>query len=192
MIVNRMLGIIVLVFLVQLSVSGFTEIFFFNPSAFNPYMYVTSIFLHGGITHLFFNCFALFLFGSILEKRVGKDEFLTIFFASGIVGGMLYHLTILLGIIPPTAALGASGAVYGILGFLSVIMPRLVVYMGFVPMRIRHAAVLWVVLEFVGAFDVGSGVGSAAHLGGLLFGIAYGYYYKRNEENAAFAEYKWD
>ncbi|MGB9635300.1 MAG: rhomboid family intramembrane serine protease, partial [Candidatus Micrarchaeia archaeon] len=138
-----------------------------------PYRFITSIFLHGGFAHIFYNMFAMFMFAPLLEHKVGTKHFIIILLLSGITGSVLYYITVLLGIIPPLPALGASGAIYGILGALSILMPDLVIYFWFFPMKMRNAAILWILIEFIGSFNPYSGIASAAHLGGLLFGIAY-------------------
>ncbi len=183
-----LLGIIVLTFIVQLTYHQFTSIFIFAPTlAFSePWRFVTSIFLHGGFIHLFFNGYALLLFGSILEKRINQKRFLILFFASGIIGSLIYLLTIYIGIAPSIPALGASGAIYGILGAVAIFTPNLLIYFWFFPMRMKHAVILWVVIEFIGTFNVNSGIASAAHLSGLLFGLAYAHYIKKKESTSTF------
>ncbi|MCX8205806.1 MAG: rhomboid family intramembrane serine protease, partial [Candidatus Micrarchaeota archaeon] len=80
------------------------------------------------------------------------------------------------GIAPPVPALGASGAIYAILGALAIVAPDMVVFLMFIPLRMRQAAVLWVIIEFFGTFNTMSGIASAAHLGGLVLGLAYAYF----------------
>lgn len=171
---------LIAIFIVQLSSDAFTLMFIFDPTvaAAEPWRFITSVFLHGGLMHIFFNGYALFIFGSILERRIDLKDYLIIFFGAGLVGSLLYYLTYLLGIIPPVPALGASGAIYGILGAVAVLVPNLTIFFWFVPMPIRYAAILWVAIEFLGTFDVSSGIASAAHLGGLLFGLAYAWLIK--------------
>ena len=140
-----------------------------------PWTLITSIFLHAGIDHLFFNMFALFIFGVYLEPRVSTKQYLFIFFTAGILGNMAYWLTSPYGAIP---AVGASGAIYGIMAMLAVLYPGLVVYVGFAPMPMIFAAVLWFVLEFTGLF-VPSDIAHQAHIAGLLAGVAYGLYIRR-------------
>lgn len=169
-----LLGIIIVVFLLQMAVPGFTEAFYFNPGQPNAWMFITSIFLHGGLVHILFNGYALFMFGPFLENRMGQQKFLMFFIAAGIVGNILYYATILLGIIPPIPALGASGAIYGVLGALAIIEPNMrLLFWGIIPMSIGTLTVVWIITETIGSFNPYSGVGSAAHLGGLLFGLAY-------------------
>lgn len=174
----KILVVLAVVFLLQIVIPGFTELFYFNPKALGIWMFVTSIFLHGSITHIAFNAFALLMFGPYLENKIGGKQFLILFLSAGIIGNILYWATILAGIIPAVPALGASGAIYGILGMLSVIAPELIVFVFYFPLPIRIATIVWILLEFFGSFDASSGIGSAAHLGGLVFGILYGMYGK--------------
>ena len=171
-----LLGILFFVFLVQGAVPGLTNAFDFIPSKMfsEPWRAVTSIFLHANLLHLLFNAFALFMFGPLVEKRLGDAEVLKIFLASGIIGSVFYWVAYLIGLTPDIGALGASGAIYGIMAAAAVLFPDAIVFMWFVPMRMRQAVVVWVIVEFVGTLNmVGSGIASAAHLGGLLFGYLY-------------------
>ena len=177
-----LLAIIGIVYLIQLTVPGFTEQFIFDPlKAFSePWRFVTSMFLHSpeSFLHILFNAYALFMFGTILENKVSVKNYLIIFFGAGIVGGFLYYLTYVFGIIPAVPALGASGAIYGVLGAVAMILPELPIFVWFIPMRMKHAAILWVIIEFIGTFNIASGVASAAHLGGLIFGALFAWYLK--------------
>ncbi len=183
------LGLIALAFVLQLLVPSFTEMFYFDPNLFlvQPYRIFTSMFLHGSFAHIFYNGLALLMFGTLLERRVGSMEYSKIFILGGIIGSLGYYLTVLLGIIPPLPALGASGAIYAVLGALSVLMPNLVIYVYFIPMRIREATILWVLLEFIGMFNPVSTVGHAAHLGGLIFGYLYGKHLLKKEMDLYYA-----
>jgi len=178
-----LLGIILIIFLFQITVADVTPLLIFVPSLawVEPWRFISSIFLHGGVTHLFFNGYALFLFGTILENKVSKKDFLTIFFVSGIIGSLFYLGTIYTGISPDIPALGASGAIYGLLGAVAVFLPDLRIFFFFFPMRMREAALLWVAIAFIGSFNSGSLIGHSAHLGGLLFGAVYAYYLKNKE-----------
>jgi len=169
------LAFIAFVFLLQLFFQWFTPAFWFNPAAAlaQPWTFITSIFLHGGFAHLFFNGFALFMFGPFLEQRIGSRRFLEVFFAAGIAGSIFYYLFVVAGITPNLPALGASGAIFGILGALAVLTPDLQVLVFFFPMRMQQAAIVWVLFEFLGTFNTSSGIASAAHLGGLFIGLAY-------------------
>lgn len=173
-----LLAFMILVFLLQAFIPGFTQLFWFDPTAIasHPWGFLTSIFLHGGLLHLFFNGFALYMFGPILERKIGSNKFLALFLAAGVIGSIFYYAFVALHVTPALPALGASGAIYGILGALAVLTPDLLVLVFFIPMSMRNAAVVWVLLEFLGTFDTTSGIASAAHLGGLFFGFALGKY----------------
>jgi membrane associated rhomboid family serine protease len=122
--------------------------------------------------------FALALFGSMLERVIGGKRFLFVFFASGIaagIGSALFY----------TASLGASGAVYGIMGTLAILRPKMTVYTGYgVPMPLILTVVFWSLGDFLGIFYpcrqiagevICENVAYAAHLAGLAFGIVYGF-----------------
>ncbi|MEM4255363.1 MAG: rhomboid family intramembrane serine protease [Candidatus Norongarragalinales archaeon] len=179
---TTLLVLLITVFVLQLAIPGFTELFWFNPASVStqPWGFFTSIFLHGGLMHLFFNGFALLMFGPFLETRIGSRKFLELFLAAGVIGSFSYYAFVALGVIPSLPALGASGAIYGILGALAVLMPNMTVFVMFVPMPMRYAAVFWVLIEFLGTFNPASGIASAAHLGGLLVGVAYAKYFARS------------
>jgi membrane associated rhomboid family serine protease len=178
-----LLAIIGIVFLFQLISDPVTELLIFAPTLAlaEPWRFITSMFLHGSMTHLFFNAYALFMFGSILETQISKKDYLLIYFGAGLLGGLLYYATYLLGIIPPIPALGASGAIYGILGATAIILPEMRIFFFFFPIKMRYAAILWFAMEFLGTFDISSGIASAAHLGGLVFGVSYAWHLSKRQ-----------
>ncbi len=157
-------------------------LFAFTPSTalFMPWTFITSVFMHAGLFHLFLNMFALFMFGPVLEHRMGSKKFLYLFLAAGIVGNIGYFLYAYTIGDPAVPGIGASGAIYGVLGALAVLEPNLPVfaYPFFLPVPLWIAAIGWIFIEFVsiGAPDL---VGRAAHLGGIFLGIAYAYALKK-------------
>lgn len=117
--------------------------------------------------------FALLFFGLYLERMVGRTAFAALFLLSGILGNVGYMLTASSPYIP---ALGASGAVYGVMGALALLEPFLMVYIyGLVPVPMIVAAFLWGSLDFLGLFNP-SGIAHGAHLLGMLVGVTYGLY----------------
>ncbi len=172
---NTLLIILSITFLFQLIVPGLTEALYFQPSKAltHPYMFITSIFLHANITHIFLNAYALFLFGYIVERKLDKKEYLILFFGSGIFGSLLYYISYLIGLTPDIPALGASGAIYGILAAAALLYPDLMVFLFFVPMKMKNAVLIWFLISFIGLFNISSGIAHAAHLGGLIFGYLY-------------------
>jgi membrane associated rhomboid family serine protease len=135
-----------------------------------PWTLITSMFLHGSFEHLFYNMFALALFGTILERVIGGKKFLLLYFVAGIISG--------LGTLPfYEASIGASGAIFGVLGALGVLRPRMTVYISYIPMPMAAAVILWAVGDIIGFFAP-SGVANAAHLFGVVFGLIVGFYLK--------------
>lgn len=189
-VVDNLLVIIAVAFLIQMVFPAFTELFYFDPdlALAQPWRFITSMFLHGGLLHIFFNGYALYLFGKLVESKIGGREFLKVYFASGIAGGILYYITYLLGL-TNAPALGASGAIFGIMGVAAFLYPnmRLIIFPLFFPVDMKTAVLIWIALSFFGIFDTSSGIAAAAHLGGLLVGLAYGKMIKDSIQN----EYYW-
>lgn len=139
-----------------------------------PWTIITSIFLHDGIWHLLTNMITLFFFGRYISTLLGERKFLIVYFVGGISGNLLY---LLLGD-PYIPAIGASGAVFALGGVLAVMRPKIRVIIIPVPVPIP----LWVAV--IGGFLVISvfpGVAWQAHLGGLAWGLAIGYFFKKRE-----------
>ncbi len=131
---------------------------------------------YSNINHLFFNMLALFFFGMELERRVGGTKFLKIYFLSGIVAA-LAQMTIAGG-----SLVGASGALYGVMGCLAIIAPEIRVLLFFVvPLSIRALVVLYALTDFLfmGASD---NIAHMAHIAGLLVGLAFGQLMKRQPQ----------
>ena len=150
-----------------------------------PWGIFTSIFLHDGFFHLFANMITLFFFGSFLLRLVGDKKLLLIYLGGGIVGNILF---LLLGtVLSPnsaTLAIGASGAVFALGGALTVMVPKLRVYIFPIPAPMP----LWVAV--IGGFIILSFipyVAWEAHLGGLLFGIIAGLFFKRSSRRQYYA-----
>jgi len=141
-----------------------------------PWTFITAIFLHADITHLFFNGFALMIFGSYLEARVSKSTFILIYLLGGILGNIGYMITATNSFIP---GIGASGAIYGIMGTLAILTPRSVVFVYGIPMPMIAALFLWGALEIFGVFVPQGNIASGAHLFGLIAGVAFAFYLRR-------------
>lgn len=166
--------LMLIIFIIQLIVSGFSELFVLNNKVLYNYEYwrfLTSIFLHGSTIHLFYNLFALALFGSILEKTIGGKKFLLVFFFSGIFVNII-------AINFYSSSLGASGAIYGILGALTILRPLMIVWTFNLPMPMFVAAILWTAGALLGIF-IPSNVGHIAHLSGIFIGFLFGLFLRK-------------
>tara|TARA_B110001454_G_C12680009_1_gene417601 strand:+ start:25 stop:648 length:624 start_codon:yes stop_codon:yes gene_type:complete len=184
----RFIGISVIFFILQniLGPEIWQYFAFFPALAIKwPWTLITSIFLHADFNHLLFNMFALFFFGSYLERLLGSDKFLIIFISAGIVGNIGYLVTASNDMIP---AIGASGAAYGLMGTLSVLAPFMSVYIwGLLPVPIVILTAVYALIDVIG-LSAPSGIAHGAHLAGLIVGIAFGLYlrpyfgYKRQRD----------
>jgi membrane associated rhomboid family serine protease len=147
---------------------------------------ITSMFLHGGLAHLAGNMIYLFVFGDNIEDRFGRIKYLIIYLMWGAVAAFAHSLFAVYtgnGEIP---AIGASGAISGVLGAYLVMFPRAKIYtivFAFFITTIRIPAIafipFWFILQIVlGFIDPLSGVAYTAHIGGFLAGAATGYLWK--------------
>lgn len=165
------------VFLLQLALPTITPLLSFTPSllAAKPWSIITAIFAHGSVEHLFFNMWALFVFGSALEQQIGEKKFLLLYLLAGIAGNVAFAL-----FYPATlSGLGASGAIFGIIGALAMLAPNLIVIVFFAPMPLWLAAIVWTAIEFVSTLTPNNPVANFAHLAGLAIGLAAGKYLKK-------------
>ena len=170
--------ILIVVFILQSFLRGFTELFVLNSRAWiEIWRFATAIFLHGGVAHLLFNLLALVLFGSALETFIGSRRFLLVFFVTGIFANLI-------SVIFYPSSLGASGAIFGIIGALIFIRPGMVVWAFGMPMPLVLAGILWTAGDLLGAYGFLTGnpmnnVGNIAHLSGMFFGFVFGAIYRR-------------
>lgn len=164
------IAICVIVFIGQQVFGSYFESQFLLTPAYlmeRPWTMLTSMFAHASITHLFFNMFALFIFGSVLEQRIGKGNYLALYLVSGVIGSIGF---ILLGGNPFGSALGASGAIYGVIGALALLRPNMVVYLMGIPMPMYVAGFVYTGIEILG-LGAADGIAHSAHLLGLFGGI---------------------
>ncbi|HZH70060.1 MAG TPA: rhomboid family intramembrane serine protease [Flavobacteriaceae bacterium] len=215
----------------------FSLYFFENPN-FQFWQPVTHMFMHGqlqygGITHILFNMYALWAFGSPLEQMWGRNKFLFFYLSAGIGAAMIHSLvnyyhfqagydaliqaglstaeiqnilttgqyrTDLLNTISKETlqsffeaynvpAVGASGAIYGILVAFGMMFPNVELFLIFVPIPIK-AKVFIPILILIDLFSgltgfslFGGGIAHWAHIGGALFGFIMMWYWKKNSFN---------
>jgi membrane associated rhomboid family serine protease len=148
---------------------------------------VTSMFIHGGIAHIAGNMVFLFVFGDNIEDRFGRVKYLLIYISWGIVASLVhsvYAVNTGTGVVP---AVGASGAISGVLGAYLVMFPRAKIFtviMAFFITTVRIPALafipFWFILQIIFALmgPSGGGVAYLAHIGGFVIGMATGYVWK--------------
>ncbi len=168
--------VIIIIFILQNIIPNFTDLFVLNQKAitnFQIYRFLTAIFLHGSITHLAFNLFALFFFGLVLEKTIGTKRFMITFLVTGIIANII-------SVNFYNSSLGASGAIYGVIGAATILRPMMMIYTFGAIMPMFLAAIIYVladILRAYGAFGP-TNVGSIAHLSGIGLGLLLGVYYR--------------
>ena len=125
------------------------------------YRLLTGIFLHGGILHLLFNCYALYVIGAQVENFLGRIKFLIIYLVAGISGALF---SVIFG--GNFASIGASGAIFGLMGALVYFGYHYRVYLGTV---IKSQIIPLIVLNLLLGFCM-PGIDNFAHIGGLIGG----------------------
>ncbi|MFH1917047.1 MAG: rhomboid family intramembrane serine protease [Nanoarchaeota archaeon] len=167
----------VIIYVVQLILGDrFTNAFLLNSSEVwaRPWILITSMFLHADPTHLIFNMYALLVFGPLIEQKIGTRRFVFIYFLSGILASVISTFFY-------ERALGASGAIMGILGVTIMLLPHLqVLFFFFIPMSLRTAGIIFAAIDIFGIF-VPSGIANIAHIVGLGTGLLYGWHLLRKK-----------
>lgn len=151
-----------------------TRLFALHPIRFIvcPWQLVTYMFMHGGIWHIFFNMYTLYIFGVVLERVWGTKKFLLYYFVTGI-GAALVHLGVQWLTKDFALTVGASGAIYGVLMGYAMLYPDSMMGLVFPPITMKAK---WFVLVFAaielltGISGTRLGIAHFAHLGGLIFG----------------------
>ena len=133
----------------------------------------TYMFVHGDFFHIFFNMWGLYIFGSMLESRIGAARFFNLYVISGLCGAGLWMLSNWDSSIP---CIGASGAVFGIIVATAMFFPdmRIMLLLPPIPMKLKTFAIVFAILEvFFELSGTQRGVAHLAHLGGFLGGYLY-------------------
>ncbi|HVW16381.1 MAG TPA: rhomboid family intramembrane serine protease [Mucilaginibacter sp.] len=184
----------------QFDMVRWLSVFYFNSPFFRPWQIVSYMFMHGGIAHIFFNMFALFMFGPIVEYNIGSKRFFNLYFICGIGAILLQWMVQAIEVhnlvgaftisenqvatpdviekikdIYTTPILGASGAIFGLLVVFGMLYPNMELFLFFIPIPIKAKYIVpgYIVLELwlgIGQYG-GDNVAHFAHLGGALFGF---------------------
>jgi membrane associated rhomboid family serine protease len=175
-------------------------LFYFDSPLFKPWQIITYMFFHGGWMHIFFNMFALFSFGPIVEYTLGSKRFFNLYFICGIgaavfqiivqaiqIHSIIGHFTIPndLSLDPATFSrikdiyttpiVGASGAIFGLLIAFGMLYPDMELMIMFIPVPVKAKYIIpvYVVIEaWLGVSQYsGDNVAHFAHIGGALLGF---------------------
>lgn len=189
----------------QFDLKEFGKLHFFLASDFHLYQLVTYQFLHADFAHIFFNMFALWMFGCVIERVWGPQRYLIYYLVCGIGAGLCQELVQYvtysseglanfsqvntgLGIVPMRdflnswGTIGASGAVYGILLAFGMTFPneRIFIFPLPVPIKAKWFVCIYAAIELFSAYSSsGDNVAHVAHLGGMLFGLLLILYWRR-------------
>lgn len=167
-----------------ISFEYFIETYGFTPAKFSVLTLFTSMFLHGGIAHIFGNMWFLYIFGDNIEDKFGHFKYVIFYVLSGIAASLLHFLLNIGSSIP---AVGASGAISGVLGAYIVLFPHVKVY---VTGAYGHAGKvsaafmlgIWFLFQLINGtfslFGAQSGIAFFAHIGGFVFGVVFAFLYK--------------
>lgn len=180
---------------------------FFMASEFHLYQLLTYMFMHGGLQHIFFNMFALWMFGCVVENVWGPKKFFFYYISCGIGAGLIqelvqyisyfviddlgsYDYVNLNGVsvtvdyyLNQLTTVGASGAIYGILLAFGMLFPeeRIFIFPLPVPIKAKWFILAYVAIELFSALGTsGDGVAHFAHLGGMLFGFLMIRYWQKH------------
>lgn len=155
-------------------------------SEFQPYQIITHMFMHGSTSHIFFNMFALFMFGPPLESLWGPKRFLFYYLFTGFGALALYLFVNYLEIQymggQPGVVWGASGAIFGLLVGFGMKYPDTKIMLIFppIPMKAKYFVAIYAGLElFLGLGHFNTGIAHFAHLGGALFGFLLIIYWQK-------------
>ncbi len=187
----------------HIDLKDYLGLHYIGASDFKPFQFVTYMFMHGNFAHLFFNMFALWMFGNTLENIWGANRFLLFYFICGIGAGItqelvqyIQYVTTLEAydsvrlsanlVIPMSEYLnmmttvGASGAVYGILLAFGMMFPNSTLYIYFaIPIKAKWFVLIYGVIELFSGFTSADNVAHFAHIGGMLFGLLLILYWKK-------------
>jgi len=192
----------VICFIIQNAAPVVTEwgaLHYWGSPLFKPHQLITNMFLHGGVAHIFFNMYSLWIFGAILENYWGSKRFLNFYLICGIAAGIVAIL-----FAPYTslqsaklmirmqggegnlqelaeafkmqwAAIGASGAVMGVMAGSAYIFPNreLMIWPIFIPVQVKYLVPFYVLADLFGGFGYSGNdnIAHFAHLGGAIVGF---------------------
>lgn len=185
-----------------INLSNLLGLHFFKADNFNVLQLFTYMFMHASFSHIFFNMFALWMFGQILERVWGPKRFLLYYIVCGVGAGLVqevvqyvdYTMYTNEGIIIPMSILnqmttvGASGAVYGILLAFGMLFPneRMFIFPLPVPIKAKYFIGIFFVIELLQGFAMNDSVAHFAHLGGMIFGFFLIMHWKRQRNNGRY------
>lgn len=186
---------------------NYLDLHYYKSSLFKPHQFITYMFMHADIRHIFFNMLAVYMFGSILENIWGSKRFLNFYILTGLGAAIAQYIAfyyqsnqILIAfnlqysdfdtldyqkqLYDGFSCLGASGSVFGLLVAFAMMFPNTHLNIYFViPVKAKYLVIAYGLFELVTGFlnEAGDNVGHFAHLGGLIVGVIIILIWKRNK-----------
>ena len=191
-----------------IDLSNWLGLHYFQASGFAFWQPVTYMFMHGNFGHLFFNMFALWMFGAAVENYWGVKKFLIYYFVAGVGAAVVYeiwqyidfnyimHVQDYSGVqislketitvdqfMNRFTMVGASGAVYGLLLAFGMLFPNSLIYIYFlIPVKAKWFVLIYGGIEVLYCiFASSDGIAHIAHLGGMLFGLLLILFWRKKE-----------
>lgn len=160
-------------------------LFYPTSDYFQPWQFVTHMFMHGNFMHILFNMYALWAFGAPLERLWGRNKFFFFYFSAGLGAALIYTLANYFFHDYGAIAVGASGAVYGVLVAFAMNFPNAKLALIFFPIPIAAKYFIPVIVFgdlFFGftKYSVGN-IAHFAHIGGALIGFLIMLYWRNNQ-----------
>jgi len=144
------------------------------------WVFITSIFLHADPEHLILNMLALFFFGKVVELELGRKKFLLIFLTSSVIGNLAFLVPSFFGS-STGAVIGASAAIFGLMGTAMLVKPlELVFYPYLIPVPLILVAMLYTLYNIASFLVVTANIAESnisyiSHIGGLATGMFFGF-----------------
>ena len=167
---------------------GFRSMYLESPE-FGLLTLISAMFMHGGPMHLLMNMLILILMGVPFEDRIGSRAFLRIYFISGIIGSLVTgSISVWNGTGLETINIGASGAVFGIMGGFALLYPRDEIPMLLGPIFMHRVPVLLATLVFIGmetlyvGLGTEDGIGHGTHMASFIAGVFLAPYFTSKKE----------
>jgi len=137
--------------------------------SFKVYTLLTSGFLHASISHLLFNCLALFIFGRVVERKVGFSKTALVYFGALIISNLFSSLINLFVVGENTPGIGASGAIMGLVAAAMLLNPFYLTYEFIIPLPIMLVGWITLLADIAGIFrPANDNIGHLAHIGGFI------------------------
>jgi membrane associated rhomboid family serine protease len=191
----------------QFDITEWGSLHYYKSSLFKPHQLITHMFMHGSLSHILFNMFGLWMFGTILERYWGPKKFLLFYFVCGIGAALVSEILMPYDIMKAakntseyianpemlqpiveyfkenSSSLGASGAIMGVLAAFAYLFPNTELYIMFIPIPVKAKYVIpfFVLIDlFGGIYHIkGDNIAHFAHLGGAIIGFLMVLYWNR-------------